>query len=435
MSKELTLDNEFFSNKTIALAISGGRDSMAMLHLFETSSLDFFVVNIEHGIRDENSKKDSAFVQTYCSQKNIRCFSHNVDALQFAKQNHLSVEQSARELRYSIFDFYLQSKQCDFVATAHHLDDQCETILMRICRGTGIFGLQGISQQRNGYIRPLLNFSREDIDNYVKSNNIPFVDDETNFCDEPTRNFLRINIFPKLKERFPQIESAFQTLSKNASEMADFTNSLAKQPIKVDENSFLISVPFSASPIFKREVVVCANCLGVFQDFENVNFEDLEKLQTAKNSTKINLPHNLIAIKQPNGILMFKDCPQIEFFKKFEDVLSELQNENSVCVAGITFLKSQPVEPHLKFDVDKIPENSVFRNRTNGDKISKFGGGTKSLGDFLTDKKIPVRQRENMIVLANQNDVLLVHNIEISNKIKTDDKTTNILFVLKERTR
>ncbi|HKL93710.1 MAG TPA: tRNA lysidine(34) synthetase TilS, partial [Clostridia bacterium] len=134
MVKTLGLNAELLKEKNIAVAVSGGRDSMALLHLFSKSNLSFFAVNIEHGIRGEESLRDSKFVADFCQENGILIKSFSVDAPAYANQNHMTLEQSARELRYQIFDILLSSNECDLIALAHHLDDQAETVLMRILR-------------------------------------------------------------------------------------------------------------------------------------------------------------------------------------------------------------------------------------------------------------------------------------------------------------
>jgi tRNA(Ile)-lysidine synthase len=140
--------------------------------------VEFFAVNIEHGIRGEASRNDSLFVEDFCIKNGVRLESFKVDALGFAKEKGLTVEQAARELRYNCFESLISGLKCNKVATAHHADDNAETLLMRAFRGTGVRGLAGISETREGkYIRPFLQVSREDIEEYVDENRIPYLED------------------------------------------------------------------------------------------------------------------------------------------------------------------------------------------------------------------------------------------------------------------
>lgn len=140
----------------IALAFSGGRDSVALADMLLAARADFFAVHVEHGIRGENSLKDAAFAEEFCRERGVGCRLFRVGAPARAKEKGLTVEQAARELRYEVFGGLLAGGECDFVALAHHADDQTETVLMRIFRGTGIHGLRGMSEYSGRYFRPLL---------------------------------------------------------------------------------------------------------------------------------------------------------------------------------------------------------------------------------------------------------------------------------------
>jgi tRNA(Ile)-lysidine synthase len=188
MAKNIVLGAPYLKDSKIALALSGGRDSMALAYALKAQGTPFFAINFDHGIRGEKSTKDSAFVKEWCKANGIQCVSISFDTPKYAKDNGLTIEQGARELRYFHFQKLLDEGKCDYVALAHHNDDQVETILMRIFRGTGIRGLKGMSEVSGKYVRPLINYTREDIDEYVRANSIPYVEDETN-CDDAFEHF------------------------------------------------------------------------------------------------------------------------------------------------------------------------------------------------------------------------------------------------------
>ncbi|MDD4840248.1 MAG: tRNA lysidine(34) synthetase TilS [Clostridia bacterium] len=435
MVKTLELSTEILKGKIIAVAVSGGRDSMALLHLFSKSDCNFFVVNLEHGIRGESSKRDSKFVQDFCTFNNIKFKSFSVDALSFAKENHKTVEQSARELRYQIFNQLLVSGECDFVALAHHQDDQAETILMRILRGTGLKGLRGIETLHDGYFRPLLNFSRSDINAYVKTNQIPYIDDETNNETDANRNFLRLEILPLIEKRYPAYRQTLSRLARNASEAEEYISNCARPVVKFSENAVRIVMPFPPLAIFKCEVMQGANALGIFQDIEECHFTALFNLQTAETAKQISLAHGLVAIKEPNSILLALEA---NFDSKKTVLFSELRFPSEI--NGCLF--SHKLKPYtgeklevgeLIFDLEKLPQSAILRYRDEGDQFTKFGGGTKSLGDFFTDRKIPLWERNRILVCADGNDILFIAGVEISDKIKVTNETTNIIKITKEK--
>ena len=174
------LKNYKLENSRILLAISGGKDSMAMLDLFNTFKdelkLNLVVCHFNHSLRDD-ADRDEKFVKTQCEKYGLKFYSKKEDVLLFSNENKLSIEDGARTLRYKFFDEIKRIENLDYIATAHNKNDLAETIIMRILRGTGINGLIGIQSERGDLIRPILDFSRDEIENYIKENQIPFVED------------------------------------------------------------------------------------------------------------------------------------------------------------------------------------------------------------------------------------------------------------------
>ena len=186
-------------NKRIGVGVSGGMDSMVLLNLLMEQKKDITVINIDHCIRGADSKSDSDFVEEFCNNNNILCLRFEVDVLSQCRLTRESVELCARNLRYEIFNRLLDEKKVDIIALAHHADDNIETVLMRIFRGTGIKGLKGILDSER-FIHPLINYTKQDIENYATKNNIQYVTDSTNFESEYTRNYIRNEIIPTIKE-------------------------------------------------------------------------------------------------------------------------------------------------------------------------------------------------------------------------------------------
>ena len=178
--------------------------------LTESKKFPFNVVaiNVEHGIRGENSVKDTEFVKKFCDDNGVNLFCYSVDSLTYASENKLSIEQAARKLRYDCFFDALNKGLCDKVATAHHLSDLTESVLINVFRGTGIKGVVGIKNYNDKIIRPFLNVKKQDIDEYLKENDIPFVTDETNLLDDYTRNRVRHFVVPEIKKIFPEVEKS-----------------------------------------------------------------------------------------------------------------------------------------------------------------------------------------------------------------------------------
>ena len=412
-------------NQTIAVALSGGKDSICLLHnllaIKNDYNLTIKAINIDHSIRGKDSENDSLFVKNYCDKLGVSLAFFKVDAITFSKENGYSLEQGARILRYEVFDNLLKENFCDAIATAHHKSDNFETVLFNIFRGTGLKGLTGIPKTRKNYIRPLLNASRKEIEDYIIKNNIPYVEDATNFDSEYSRNYIRNEIAPKILEKFPSAEDAVSRLSLLAKEEDEFLSQLAFSYIKNENENYYFSTDIP--PIMmKRCAKIILSCLGVDKDYESVNLNDVVKLSTLQNGSKINLPKGVVAVKL-YSVISF--CVQVTPY---------LIDETPFAVDTFKFhdyslkITTEFVEKALKFDGDKVPKNAVIRNRKNGDLFTKFGGGTKKLKDFLIDKKVPRYSRDSIPVLAVGNKILAVFGVEISEDIKVDTNTKNILY-------
>lgn len=431
MVKELEISLKEFENKKFAVALSGGRDSVALLHLFLNSGANFFAVNVEHGIRGESSIKDSQFAKQLCKSWGIEFVSFSVDALKFAEENKLTVEQSARILRYQIFDDLVRQGKCDYVALAHHADDQVETLLMRVFRGTGINGLKGMQRINGAYFRPLLEYTRQEIDEYILKHSLPYVEDETNADTAYTRNFLREEI-KNIKRRYPNLEQAILRLARNAEETETFINDFIAEPENRGGEIFLGFENLENPALFKRAIMRACNILGVYQDIEERHFDLIWDLKKAQNGAVINLPHNLKCSKESDGLYFYLENDKTHIEKNLATqklVFSfSIDNLKKIGIEIFELEKMDKVENGVLYaDFDKIPKNAVIRRRAEGDFICKFGGGTKSLGDFLTDKKYPKRKREQLWVLASDNEIIVVFGLEISAKVAVDAQTKRII--------
>ena len=414
-------------NQTIAVAVSGGMDSMCLLHILlscrEKYNLTIKAINIDHSIRGKDSENDSLFVKDYCEKNGVELKFFKVDAVNFSKENKYTLEQGARILRYKIFNDLLTENYADKIATAHHLNDNFESVLLNIFRGSGLKGLAGINPCDNNFIRPLLNVSKQQIKEYIEKNNIPFVEDSTNSENDYSRNYIRNVISPLIEEKFPSSPLAIKRLSDIAREENEFLENLAKSYVNTIKNGYYISID-TPPALFKRAIIIALNLCGLEKDYEKTHIEDIYKLLSLENGSKITLPKNIIAVKEYDKISFYqrknsekiKELPFAVKSYKFKDFTLDFKKDETL--------------NSLRFDKDKIPDNTVIRNRKNGDIFTKFGGGTKKLKDYLIDKKIPLVYRDELIVLASGNEILMIVGVEISDKIKVDKNTKNILYAV-----
>lgn len=419
-------------NKTVAVALSGGGDSMALLNYMldnaKLYSFNVIALNVEHGIRGESSISDTEFVISYCKDKNIPLLTYSVDCITFAKENKLSLEQAGRILRYKCFYDAIESKKCDLVATAHHLKDNFESVLFNLFRGTGIKGVLGIEPNfENKIIRPFISIEKAEIENYLKEKNIPYVTDESNFSDDYTRNDIRLNVIPQIEKIFPNAENCVYRFCEVARTENEYLEEQTLKELTFQKDKVLLNANTHPA-LIARGAVKAMQYLGVEKDWEKAHIDSVIELAKGENGNKANLKKGIIAIKEYDKIAFLKEIFETKSVIPFQE--GEIQFANTL----LTIKQAKPLD--LKngfyFDADKIQKESVIRTRRDGDKFTKFNGGTKSLSDYFTDKKVPSSIRDSLPVIAVENEVLAIFDMAISDKIKIDNTTKTILQLTKE---
>ena len=400
------------------LAVSGGVDSMTMLHMFSSLSPrpNFCVVTVNHNIRSQ-AQADCDFVANYCKQLNVECHKTFVDVPRYAEERKISEETAARILRYQV----LNGIECDYICLAHHAGDNAETVLMHILRGSGAQGATGIRAVSGKYLRPLLDMTREQIEEYAKRHNVPYVHDCTNDETKYTRNFIRHNVLPLLKRLNPNAEQNIVRFAENIAEDCDYLDSLADVST-VEFGAGYARIPVALlqqpKPIALRTIIKVFNRLGVHKDIEKTHVEALIDLSCGVGGRQVNLPFGLTAYCD-------YDYVTVEQTKTVESVEFEitLTSGKIVTPAGVVEISKTPSDGALMFDYDKLPKDSVLRLKRQGDVFTKFGGGSKSLKKYLIDKKVPQRFRNGLILIACGNEVYVICGVEISDKVKVTDNS------------
>lgn len=424
------------ANETIGVAVSGGIDSMCLLHFLFNKSKELnckiVAITIDHLLRGENSMGDALFVKNWCNKNNIECYKYSVDAGKLAKEKGLSIEDSARQVRFNVFEKLIEEKVVDKIALAHHMSDQAETILLHILRGSGLNGASGMDYIRdNKYIRPFLNITKDDIKTYATINNIENIEDETNNESKYNRNFLRNIVLPMLKKRWEGVEQNLVNFGLSCREDNDYILSQVSHNSIISENNVvkipLIYFHYNTS-VINRIIFKALQDLNANKDIERKHIDLIKDLISANNGKKINLPNNLIVQKEYDYITIFKSEENIIFdavpFQKGKINFANLKTINVKSTKDL-----QLKEGFLLVDQSKIPENAVWRTRKNGDSFTKFGGGTKSLKNYFIDKKIPSRVRDITPILAVENEVLVILDVEISDKVKVTEQTKSAYLI------
>ena len=422
------------AGEVIGVGVSGGIDSMCLLHFLNENKekLDIEVVgiHINHGIREE-SDDEAQFVVQKCKEMGVRVYKFTIDSPKIAKERKISLETAARDGRYGVFESLLKRDVIDKIALAHHQSDQAETILMHIFRGCGGSGAKGMDPIRDGvYIRPMLPVSKEEIEDYASLNNIDYVEDSSNFDTSYARNYVRNVVMKDILQRWPNAIEAINNFASAVNDDNEFIKAtLDTNALVVDDK--MVQMPCSyfekSSSVYSRMVFKALSLIGVNKDIERKHIEMIKELAiNMENGKMINLPFDVVVSKEYN-YLTFKNT----HIDRIE-ISGPLKCGDFECNYGIISIKHAKIgakrkEGELFFDGKKIPKTAQWRYRQDGDVFTKFGGGTKKLKSYLIDKKVPVRIRDFIPVLADGNEVYIVAGVEISDKIKVDDEAKSCL--------
>jgi len=435
----------------LAVALSGGADSMALLHLLLTMSaswsLNLSAVHIHHGLR-QASDEEEVFVKTYCKENNIPLLTKHVDLTPMLNEG-MSIEMAAREARYDVFGQYASDHNC-LIALGHHMDDQAETVLLNLLRGTGVQGLKGMLPQRGCYIRPLLKVSKEELLAYCHRHNIPFVTDESNDSRVYRRNYLRHDVLPMLEEQVqPKIvahlSKTAEILREEDAYMEALTVSFMASVVQNDGSGVVIDLTeLNKQPkVMKRRLY--RKALGLcIEDLRNVSFSHIEQMMHLGDGNHTgkccHLPEGWQFRSNYNeGILELRPEESVDEVSVEEVDLTKLTEGHNLIRGAFEFkvLKGQkaddfPNEVYTKwFDYDKIGTNLVLRTRVPGDYMTLGSEGfKKKLKDYLIDAKVARTERGQIPLIALGQEVVWLVGYRINEKYKVSETTTDILSVV-----
>lgn len=410
--------------KKLALAVSGGRDSMALLDWFATSGKydgEFFVVHVNHNLRGENSDADCALVKEYCEEKGIKIDVYSEDVKGFCEKYGYGLEQGARTVRRNIFGDIIKSGQAERVVTAHHMQDFSESVLMHVFRGSGIDGLCGIKEDDGMLIRPLLYTDREKIERYIESRGVKYRDDESNSDTAYTRNFLRNEVLPLIKKRYPNLDGSLAAVARQAKYASLYIYGESMSPQLVDGEAVLDVCALSQpEAVASNSIFKALEAIGARVDCEGVHIEAVKSLKEKKTGARVCLPH-FVEVERHKDKLYF-------YYKKDKDESVYPLGETFYRIGGYdVFITCDKGD--LTFDYGKIPAGAEVRTRREGDRFRRCNGREKSLGDFFTDEGIPLHKRDNIPLVVVGNEVLIVCGVEISDRVKVDKDTKNKRYI------
>jgi tRNA(Ile)-lysidine synthase len=418
----------FLKGKSLFLAVSGGMDSMVLLDLFQQLDYEIAVLHCNFSLRDLESDGDAEFLNEYCENQQIPLFIKKFDTNQFAKEAKLSIQVAARKLRYDWFYEQLEEKEFGYLLTAHHLEDSLETFLINLTRGTGLEGLTGIPIQNDKIIRPLLPFSRAEIEDYIRENNLQWREDSSNASDKYFRNKVRHAIVPVLKELNPNLLSSFQNTVQNlqqAQSLVEDASKLVFQMVVQEENNQmkinlieLLKLPNYSAYLYQW-----------LKDFGFTAWDDITDLVTAQSGKQVFSDTHVLLKDRDFLILYAKEINSLheEFFinKGLQEVKVPL-NITFFNVSTISNSNSNTIfvnEDFLQFPL-------VIRKWQEGDYFYPIGmKGKKKLSKFFKDEKMSLIDKSNQWILCSKNQVVWVIGKRQDDRFKLNDNSINKLQI------
>ena len=440
----------------IIAGVSGGADSMCMLlvllKLQETFEYTLSVVHVEHGIRGVDSRKDAAFVQQFCEKNGIECTICYYNVPEYAKEHGMGEEEAGRYLRYASFEAE-KEKYPDRevkIAVAHNLNDNAETMLFHLARGSGVRGLCGIAPVRGNIIRPLLTVSRQEIEVYLSGMGQDFCMDVTNMSARYSRNRIRMDALPALEGANSRcIWHMFQT-AEDMRGVADYLKKQAEKELEVcstylEDGSgiYIKKEPFvQVESVLQKEMLyqLAVKLAGSCKDIAGVHIRQLVELFDRQNGRRVLLPYGIAAKRVYGGIELkpeFTEKKNIAKKKNVQDTYTRDVGSMKERFSFRVFEKNFQTEPQISekkytkwFDYDKIKSGLCIRHRMPGDYlVINDAGARQKLKNYLVNEKIPVKEREKIPLLADGAHIIWIVGHRISSYYKVEKHTKRILEV------
>ncbi|WP_313100220.1 tRNA lysidine(34) synthetase TilS [Epilithonimonas sp.] len=387
--------------KTYLLAVSGGVDSMVLADLFQVSGFNFHIAHINYHLRNEDSNLDQKLVFDFCDKHNIPF--HLYEVSEEDEQPENSIQNWARELRYRYFREIQEKENLDYLVTAHHLNDQLETFIINLSKASGIRGLSGIPQNENGILRPLLGFSKDEIYDFAKENQIDFREDQSNQKTDYLRNKIRHNIVPELEKINSDFLNNFSKSINYINQAKDFINQSVDDKIKIlkinsDENQIIINKEkFSQeSELIRYEIL---------KRFGFNDENEMQKVLTAQTgSSFFNSEFQLIINRNE---LIFENKLEVRN-DNLEEILLEIIDNEIIIPQNIKNEIQEFGNCFWKVDKQKVQLPLKLRRKQEGDLFFPIGMiGKKKISKFFKDEKLSILAKQKIWLLCDADERIL----------------------------
>jgi len=401
----------------VLCAVSGGADSMCMLHALASAGVAVAAAHFEHGIRGEESLRDARFVEKWCADNGIECVTAHENVPQYAKSSGLGTEEAARKLRYEFLSRTAEELGCRYIATAHNADDNAETVLFNLARGTGAKGLRGIPPRRDNIIRPLLHVTRAEIEQYLADNAVPHVEDSTNASDDYSRNLIRHSVMPVMRDINPGFAEAVSRTAALIRQDEACLDELAEDFIAkhyAGESLPIAELNELHSAVSSR--VIRSLC---DRSLEAVHIDAITALLAGSEKASVDIPGQ--TVRREQGRLYFNAESAVEPW----DVELVPGRETVIPQARLvirTELAVKQEEINNKFKTYLVKCESIkgtlrCTQRRPGDSLRIAGRGcTKTLKSLFTEKKLTSLQRDSTAVIRDGAGVVAVEGLAFAER-------------------
>jgi tRNA(Ile)-lysidine synthase len=418
----------FLNESKLLIAVSGGIDSVVLVYLCKQLNLDISLAHCNFNLRGLESEKDEAFVNNLGEELGLEVFVQNFDTETYAKQHKLSIQMAARELRYQWFEALQCQLDFDYILTAHHADDNLETFLINLSRGTGLEGLSGIPVINDALVRPLLAFTRDDIEAYAVLNKIEWREDASNASIKYLRNKIRHEVIPILKGINPQLLQNFNKTISHLNESLDIINDrmnkVSDEIISVQEDA----LQFNISKI-KTLNNPRAYLYELLKDYGFTEWDDVFDLLEAQSGKQL-FSEGWRLVKHRDSLLL----SQIVISKNQNIFISSFDNPIQIATGVLYFEEVENIstlhKDSIYVDKNLLKFPLIVRPKKDGDSFFPFGmKGSKKLSKFLKDEKLSLIDKEKIELLCSCEEIVWVICNRADNRFRVTDKTKTILKI------
>ena len=470
IKENIIVNNLIEKGSGLVVGVSGGADSVCLLYALkffqEEMCLNLTAVHVHHGLRGLEADQDKAFVEELCNKLEVKLETFQEDIKSIAENRNISLEEAGREVRYTIFSEILKKTGSKYIAVAHHRDDQAETIMLHILRGTGLDGLIGMNYKQGNIIRPLLNVSRNEIIRFLNENELNFRIDSSNLSNDYTRNKIRNQLFPMISDMFSlELKDQLIKLSDIVYDEKDYLDTAAQAAFNnayimdcesnSDLNPDLYKVELWADKLKNNHPALLKRIIRLAWEKLNKQRKNLELihvnqiidlLKNKSTGKRINLPNGIIVIMSYKRLIFLRSDEQPEKIKQ-----DNKRYSYPIIYEGITYAKEaggmliSKILPaneafllhDLKkikekdlvqlFDYDRIKSGITLRNRLDGDRIRPFASlGDKKLKDYFIDQKVPREKRSEIPLVALNNRIVWVIGMRTSDDFRAGEDTRTV---------